>query len=93
MGDVYNVVDDEPFDARVTHYWKINSKADNNVERVRIASINAPEIPSLAGFRAKRHLETKPLGTHVKLSIQSRDIFGRPACDVALAAKSTLLTP
>ena len=87
-GDVYSIIDGDTFDAQITHYSKLNTRCYNTYERIRIASINAPEIPSLAGFRMARHLQAKPLGRHVMLSIHSRDVFGRLVCDVSITAKS-----
>jgi len=87
-GDVINIVDGDTFDVKVTHYSKTNKNSYNNKERIRIAGIDAPEIPSSSGLRAKENLEKYLLGKHVKLTIQARDTFGRLLCEVVLATKS-----
>lgn len=86
-GDVVNVVDGDTFDVNVTHPARANKMTYNNQERIRIAGIDAPEIPSASGLRAKHHVEKHLLGKHVKLTIQSRDTYGRLVCDVTLADK------
>ena len=70
-GDVTNIVDGDTFDVDVTHYSKTNQISYNDKERIRIAGIEAPEIPSKAGERVKEHLEKNFLGKHVKLTIQA----------------------
>lgn len=86
-GDVAEVIDGDTFDVKVTHYSKQNQREYNNKERVRIASIDAPELPSPLGYTAKQKLERRIGGKHVRLGIQSRDTYGRLVCDVSLATK------
>ena len=86
-GDVTSVVDGDTFDVHVTHYGKTNRTTYSNHERVRIASIDAPELPSPAGYSAKQSLERRIGGKHVRLDIQARDAYHRLVCDVRLAPK------
>jgi len=84
-GIVTEVIDGDTFKVKV-YYQSANNKAkygDN--ETVRIANIDAPEIPSAAGLRAKVHLENKLKGRNVRLEIQARDTYGRLVCKVRLA--------
>ncbi len=84
-GQVARVIDGDTFDVNVTHYHKANAYQYNNVERIRIAGGNAPEMGSLAGIRAKAQLESKIGGQNVKLIVKGRDSYQRLVCDVALA--------
>lgn len=84
-GTVTNVTDGDTFDIHVTHYNKNNQKTYNNDERIRITSIDTPELPSSAGYRAKQNLEHAIGGKNVKCIIQARDNYGRLVCDVSLA--------
>ncbi len=87
-GDVTNIVDGDTFDVHVTHHSKDNKISYDNQERIRIAGIDTPEIPSASGLRAKHHLERHLLNKHVKLIIQARDVYRRLVCAVSLAVKN-----
>jgi len=89
-GDVTNVVDGDTFDVNVTHYGKNNQYSYNDKERIRIASLDAPELSAFGGFAAKERLERRIAGKHVRLSVQSRDVYGRPVCDVSLAQNAVV---
>ncbi len=83
-GDVIRVVDGDTFDVRVTHYSPQNRIRYNNIERVRLASANAPELTGLLGFSAKQQLERRISGKSVRLTVHTRDIYGRLVCDVSV---------
>ena len=90
-GDVVRIIDGDTFDVDVTHFMiEKNSVSYGNRERIRIAGIDAPEIPNIPGLRARNHLENYLLGKHVRLTIRARDTFGRLVCDVAIAVKSAV---
>lgn len=76
-GPVTNVVDGDTFDVHVTHTGKNNQYTYNGVERIRIASIDAPELHSPGGFRSRDLLERKLRGREVRCYVQSRDVYSR----------------
>jgi len=83
-GLVTNVVDGDTFDMNVTHVGTQNRLQYNNAERIRIAEINKPELPSLLGQRSKNHLQTKLQGKIVRCFIQARDVYGRIVAKVQI---------
>ncbi len=87
-GDVTQVIDGDTFDVNVTHYSRANAVRYNNRERIRVAGIDAPELHTRLGPRAKHQLERTLLGQHVRLDVQSRDVYGRLICQVSVAVKS-----
>lgn len=82
-GDVQKVIDGDTFIVRITHIGKLNNNQYNNQEKIRISGFNAPEIPSVGGYRAKQFLQRKISGKNVKMTVHARDAFGRLVCDVA----------
>lgn len=86
-GDVTNVVDGDTFDITVTHHGKTNTTKYNAQERIRIAEIDAPELGTAAGARAKATVERALNGKHVRCEIQARDTYHRLVCKVAIAQK------
>ncbi len=81
-GDVTNVMDGDTFNIHITHVGRLNRLTYNEYERIRIARLDAPELPSAYGFLAKRQLKHQLKGRHVKCVIHSRDRFGRLICTV-----------
>lgn len=80
LGNVVNVVDGDTFDVGVTHILERNKYSYNNRERIRIAGIDAPELSTFLGIRTKLFLEKNILGKNVRLTVQSRDVYGRLIC-------------
>jgi len=80
-GPVTNVVDGDTFDISVTHVGTNNVHKYNDVERIRIVSIDAPELNKPGGKHSKNSLETLLLHREVRCSIHSRDSFGRIVAD------------
>ena len=76
-GPVTNIVDGDTFDMKVTHVGKNNEHDYNDVERIRIADISAPELKQLGGEHSKDLLELKLKGKEVRCSVQTRDTYGR----------------
>ncbi len=76
------VIDGDTFDVQIgwRRWNNIYGYAPN--ERVRIRSIDAPELPSTAGIRARWDLVQRLNGKYVELYIHSRDTFGRLVADV-----------
>jgi len=87
-GNVIRVIDGDTFDARVTHYSPQNRSRYNNIERIRLASANAPELTGLFGFSAKQQLEHRISGKFVRLTVHTRDIYGRLVCDVSVVSSA-----
>ena len=81
-GPVTNVIDGDTFDMKVTHVGKKNAEEYNDNERVRIAGIDAPEIDTEEGKKAKKELEKKISGKEVRCTIQARDTYGRIVADI-----------
>ncbi|MBI4258673.1 MAG: hypothetical protein HY619_06940 [Thaumarchaeota archaeon] len=90
-GDVTQVVDGDTFDIKVTHIGRNNQNSYGDIEGIRIARIDASELPSRPGQRAGDQLERVLRGKFVRCDIGSRDTFGRLVCDVAVVSKSALM--
>ena len=81
-GPVTKVVDGDTFDMEVTHIGKKNSEEYNDQERIRIAGVDAPELDTDEGKKAKKALEKKLNGKEVRCTIKARDTYGRIVADV-----------
>lgn len=84
QGPVTNVVDGDTFDINVTHVGSSNQIKYNNSERIRIASIDAPELGTPAGTRSKQSLERRILNKVVHCTVQARDTFHRIVAHVRI---------
>lgn len=84
QGPVTQVVDGDTFDTTVTHVGTHNKIKYNDSERIRIASIDAPELNTPAGKRSKDALERKLKGKRVSCTVQARDTYSRIVADVKL---------
>ena len=82
QGSVTNIVDGDTFDMVVTHTGRNNEYEYNSEERIRIASIDEPELDTPSGKRSKDTLERKLLGKEVRCYVQSRDSYRRVVADV-----------
>ncbi|MEW6162871.1 MAG: hypothetical protein AB1606_06135 [Nitrospirota bacterium] len=58
-GRAFSIIDGNTFDMRVTHVGKQNLYKYNDIERVRIAEIDEPELNTLTGRRSKLLLQQK----------------------------------
>ena len=83
-GPVTRVVDGDTFEMDVTHVGKKNTKEYNESETVRIAGIDAPELGTEAGKKAKAELDKKLSGKEVRCKVQARDTYGRVVADVEI---------
>ena len=83
-GDVVEVIDGDTFKIKVTHVGRDNQYEYGDYERIRIERIDAPELPSLAGKRAKRDLERVIMGKFIRCNIRARDAYGRLICNVSI---------
>ncbi|MBC8520901.1 MAG: hypothetical protein H8D26_02760 [Methanomicrobia archaeon] len=79
-GDVVKVIDGDTFDIKVTHVSRGNQYEYKDHERIRIEEIDAPELPSPAGKRAKQDLEHAIIGKFVRCDIRTRDTYRRLIC-------------
>ncbi len=84
-GTVTNVIDGDTFEMNVKRVGKQNKFDYNDKERIRIADINTPELPSSSGKRAKWALEKAILGKYVRCDIQARDSYGRLVSNVSIS--------
>lgn len=54
----------------------------NDVERIRLADFDAPELPDGAGQRSKRELQSTIAGRSLEIHIKGRDRYGRLVADI-----------
>ena len=76
-GPVTRVVDGDTFEMKVTHIGKENTEEYNDSEIVRIAGIDAPELATAAGKKAKVQLDKELSGKTVRCQVRTRDTYGR----------------
>lgn len=86
FGTVFEVIDGDTFKVDRIGRPQHNGYNYKDIECIRIASIDAPELPTRAGQRAKAHLERTLHGRRVRLEINARDIYGRLIAHVSLNA-------
>ena len=86
-GPVAKVIDGDTFEMRVEWIGKTNSRRYNDVERIRLAGIDAPEAGARYGATATERLRNRIGGKHVCCTIQARDTFGRLVCQVKVVPK------
>ena len=77
QGPVIDVIDGDTFEIEVAKVGKDNEYEYNEVERIRIADIDAPELNTGAGKRSKAALQRKLKGKEVRCDVQARDKYGR----------------
>ena len=54
----------------------------DDVERVRLRGVHAPELSEPGGLAARDRLRRELLGRRVRVDIFARDVYGRPVVDV-----------
>jgi endonuclease YncB( thermonuclease family) len=81
-GPVLDVIDGDTFDISVTHTGKNNKYTYGDSERIRIVDINAPELNTPDGLRAKTNLKAKILGKEIRCHVHTRDSYQRLVGDV-----------
>ena len=87
-GTVTNVVDGDTFDMKVTFQSDNNKHQYNDEERIRIAGIDAPELPSEPGQTSKEELEQAIQNEYVRCEVQARDAYRRLVCKVTKPSSS-----
>ena len=89
FGYVLRVVDGDTFELDVDSVSRGNQYNYNDVEKVRIRGIDAPELNSNAGRAAKVRLQNKIQGRRVEGDVSARDIYGRLVGDVTPAQRGS----
>ena len=84
-GDVTEIIDGDSFRVDDTSQDERNEFPYGDSEEIRIQNINAPELPSKSGKRAKEDLEALLSGKRVRLTVHARDDFGRLICDISFS--------
>lgn len=87
FGYALRVIDGDTFELDVDSVSQGNRYNYNDVEKVRIRGIDAPELNTSAGRAAKARLQTKIQGQRVEVDVSARDVYGRLIGDVAAAAR------
>lgn len=86
-GTVTSVIDGDTFEIKVERIGTHNKFSYNTYERIRIAYLNAPELPSASGHRARSILARVILRKYVKCDIKARDHYGRLIANVFVAQR------
>ncbi|GAB5418852.1 MAG: hypothetical protein Crog4KO_01670 [Crocinitomicaceae bacterium] len=76
-GVVTEVIDGDTFDIRLTEVLESNDYEYNQVERIRIAGIDAPEAETFDGIVAQTELESRIKGETVEITVEARDEYSR----------------
>ena len=76
-GPVLDVIDGDTFDISVTHTGKNNKYEYGDTERIRIVDINAPELNTPAGVRAKTNLKSNISVKEIRCHVHTRDTYQR----------------
>ena len=76
-GVVIDVLDGDTFDLDVSHISETNEYEYNDVERIRLSGVNAPELDEPGGQGAKRRLKSQIAGRFVRVDIKARDRYKR----------------
>lgn len=81
-GFVLDVTDGDTFTLDVDSVSRNNDYDYNDVERVRVRGLNAPEIGERGSARATSRLRSSLVGRRVGIDIHARDKYGRLVADV-----------
>lgn len=81
-GFVLNVPDGDTFEIDIDSVSRQNTYSYNDVERVRLRGVHAPELSEPGGLAARDRLRRELLGRRVRVDIFARDVYGRPVVDV-----------
>lgn len=87
FGYALRVIDGDTFELDIDSVSRGNQYNYNDVEKVRIRGIDAPELNTNAGRAAKARLQTKIQGRRVEVNVSARDVYGRLIGDVAAARR------
>jgi endonuclease YncB( thermonuclease family) len=86
-GTVLRVIDGDTFDLDVSSTHTDNAYPYNDIERVRLRGIDAPELAARGGAAALSRLRAKLQGRLVQVDIHARDKFHRIVGDVLILSK------
>lgn len=84
-GIVERTIDGDTLCIRITSVRRSNAYPYGAVERVRLRSINAPEMGTRAGQAARRWLAHRWSKRRVRLDIYARDVYGRLLAEILSA--------
>lgn len=76
-GTVIRVIDGDTFELDVDEVGVRNGYAYNDVERVRLVGVDAPEIDTAAGRAAHARLRAVLQGRRALVEVHARDRYGR----------------
>ena len=83
-GKVIRIIDGDTFEMRVTRVGQSNTYSYNELERIRMANVNTPELRSPGGLVAKANLRRSLLNKVVRCTVRTRDVYDRVVADVAI---------
>lgn len=75
-GYVTEVVDGDTFVLDVDRHARWNSRSYDDVERVRLQNVSAPELSTSVGRAALARLRARIQGRRVRVEIHARDRYG-----------------
>lgn len=76
-GYVTNVLDGDTFEIDIDWRAPSNDHPYQDIERVRLADVNAPELHQPGGEAAHARLRRQIQGQRVQVKIRARDRYGR----------------
>lgn len=86
-GYVLRVIDGDTFELDVDGVSRRNQYLYNDVERVRLYGIDAPELNTNGGPAAKARLASEIQGRRVTVTVRARDCYRRLVGDVSHARR------
>ena len=91
-GPVIEVITGDTFKLRVTHIGQNNKEEYDNLEIVKIADLDAPELNVPEGKKAKEALERKLKDKQVRCYVQTRDKYGRVVAEYEILPEESEFT-
>lgn len=89
-GVVVNVVDGDTFDLDIDRIGTQNRYQYSDIERIRVAGIDAPELGTNAGRAAHARLRSQIQGQRVRVEVHARDVWRRVVGSIVAAGASLL---
>lgn len=87
FGYALRVIDGDTFELDVDSVSRGNQHEYNDVEKVRIRGIDAPELDTSAGRAAKARLQNEIQGQRVEVDVFARDDYGRLVGNYSLSRR------
>ena len=76
-GTVVRVIDGDTFELKIEEVGEYNKYPYGDVEKCRLDDVDAPEMSSRKGPKAKRRLEQSILGETIWLNVRTRGFYER----------------